>query len=34
MKPVISELIFADDVLLAKIEEDLQHNMNCWNDEM
>jgi hypothetical protein len=36
MKPVIiSELICADDdVLLAKTEEDLQHNINCWSDEM
>jgi hypothetical protein len=29
-----SELIFADgDVLLTKTE-DLQHNINCWNDKM
>jgi hypothetical protein len=34
MKPdITSELIFADDVLLAK-SEDLQHNINCCNDKV
>ena len=35
MKPTtVSELAFADDlVLIAKSEEDLQHNLNIWNRE-
>jgi hypothetical protein len=35
MKPdITSELIFADDVLLAKSEDDLQNNINCCNDKV
>jgi hypothetical protein len=35
MKPVISsELIFADDDVLLTKTEDLQHNINCWNDKV
>jgi hypothetical protein len=35
MKPVkISELAFADDLILMAKSEDLHHNLNVWNSEM